>query len=617
LENDKEMNDQKINFKRIIEFIKPEWAFMSISLATGLFYVIFNSISIWLTASLVNNVLIDFDQLVRDQEKLLGNQDPSINERLKITVNDFILRETNIETLKVLCLTIILIFVLKNIFLYFKNLTMSYVQLRIVTHLRNRIYAHLQTLSLSFFHRRKSGDLSSVVLHDVNLLNQSIGTTFQKVIVEPINILAFTILLFIISWKLMLVALFIIPFSQFVIQTIGQSIRRKARRNTRQIGGILSIITENLSTTRIVKAFSMEKNEIDRFDQESWKYFSLLFRSSKLRLLSSPIIETIGVSMAVILLWLGGSEVMVGSSLSSEDFLRFMFLLFSMLGPVRSLSNVHITLQNGYASAERIFDILDEKTEVVDTGQFDIKTLDNELIFEDVNFDYGEGSFQLNNISFQIQKGETIALVGASGAGKSTIADLIPRFYDVNKGKIVIDGKDIKDYRIDSLRKMMGIVTQETILLNTSIRNNITYGASDIDEKKLIEAANSANACEFIDDLEHKYDTTIGERGVKLSGGQQQRIAIARSIYKNPSFLLLDEATSALDTKSERLVQSALDNLMKNRTVLVIAHRLSTIKNANKIIVMDMGEIVEVGTHDELYESGGVYRRLYDIQFET
>ena len=611
------MNDQKINFKRIIEFIKPEWAFMSISLATGLFYVIFNSISIWLTASLVNNVLIDFDQLVRDQEKLLGNQDPSINERLKITVNDFILRETNLETLKVLCLTIILIFVLKNIFLYFKNLTMSYVQLRIVTHLRNRIYAHLQTLSLSFFHRRKSGDLSSVVLHDVNLLNQSIGTTFQKIVVEPINILAFTILLFIISWKLMLVALFIIPFSQFVIQTIGQSIRRKARRNTRQIGGILSIITENLSTTRIVKAFSMEKNEIDRFDQESWKYFSLLFRSSKLRLLSSPIIETIGVSMAVILLWLGGSEVMVGSSLSSEDFLRFMFLLFSMLGPVRSLSNVHITLQNGYASAERIFDILDEKTEVVDTGQFDIKTLDNELIFEDVNFDYGEGSFQLNNISFQIQKGETIALVGASGAGKSTIADLIPRFYDVNKGKIVIDGKDIKDYRIDSLRKMMGIVTQETILLNTSIRNNITYGASDIDEKKLIEAANSANACEFIDDLEHKYDTTIGERGVKLSGGQQQRIAIARAIYKNPSLLLLDEATSALDTKSERLVQSALDNLMKNRTVLVIAHRLSTIKNANKIIVMDMGEIVEVGTHDELYESGGVYRRLYDIQFET
>ncbi|MDP6169312.1 MAG: ABC transporter ATP-binding protein [Candidatus Marinimicrobia bacterium] len=611
------MNDQKINFKRIIEFIKPESLFMSISLANGLFFVIFNSISIWLTASLINNVLIDFDQLVLDQEKLLASESPGLNERIKIAVNDFILRDTNIETLKVLCLTIILIFVLKNIFLYLKNLSMSYVQLRIVTHLRNRIYAHLQTLSLSFFHRRKSGDLSSVVIHDVSMLNRSIGTTFQKIIVEPINILAFTILLFIISWKLMLVAIFIIPFSQFVIQKIGKSIRRKARRNTKQIGGILSIITENLSTTRIVKAFSMEKNEVKRFDQESWKYFGLLFRSSKLRLLSSPIIETIGVSMAVILLWLGGSEVMIGSTLSSEDFLRFMFLLFSMLGPVRSLSNVHITLQNGYASAERIFEILDEQTEVVDSGQFEIKTLDQDLKFENVDFDYGEGSFQLNNVSFQACKGETIAFVGASGAGKSTIADLIPRFYDVNEGRIIIDGKDIREYKIDSLRQMMGIVTQETILLNTSIRNNITYGSESIDEKKLIEAARGANAVEFIDNLEEKYETAIGERGVKLSGGQQQRIAIARAIYKNPSLLLLDEATSALDTRSERLVQNALDNLMENRTVLVIAHRLSTIKNADKIIVMDMGKIVEIGTHDELYNVDGIYHRLYNIQFEN
>ena len=611
------MNKKKINFRRIIEFIKPEWVFMTISLVNGLLYVIFNSISIWLTASLVNNVLIDFDQLVLDQENLLKNHDPSINERLKIMVNDFILRETNIETLKVLCITIIMIFITKNIFLYLKNLTMSYVQLRIVTHLRNRVYGHLQTLSLSFFHHRKSGDLSSIVTHDVNQLNQSIGTTFQKIIVEPINILAFTILLFIISWKLMLVALIIIPFSQFVIQTIGKSIRRKARRNTKQIGGILSIITENLSTVRIVKAFSMEKNEISRFNQESWKYFALLFRSSKLRLMSSPIIETIGVSMAVILLWLGGSEVMVGSSLSSEDFLRFMFLLFSMLGPVRSLSNVHITLQNGYASAERIFEVLDEKTEVVDSGENDLTELESELKFEDVSFNYGEGSFQLININFQMKKGETIAVVGASGAGKSTIADLIPRFYDVSKGKIIIDGKDIREYKIDSLRKMMGIVTQETILLNSSIRDNITYGSNEIDEKKMLEAANGANASEFIDNLESQYDTIIGERGVKLSGGQQQRIAIARAIYKNPSLLILDEATSALDTKSERLVQNALDNLMKNRTVLVIAHRLSTIKNADKIIVIDAGEIIETGTHDELYDTGGMYDRLYKIQFET
>ena len=610
------MKKQKINIKRILEFVKPEWFFMTISVINGLFFVVFNAISIWLTASLVNNVLIDFDKLLQNQEELLAKEFPTINEKTKILVNEFILRDTNIETLRVLCFSIVLIFLLKNVFLYLKNISMSFVQLRIVTQLRNRIYAHLQSLSLSFFYKRKSGDLSSVIIHDVTMLNNSIGTTFQKIIVEPINIIAFTVLLFIISWKLMLIALLIIPLSQLVIQYIGQSIRRKARRNTKQIGGILSIITENLSSTRIVKAFAMEDHEIDKFNNESWKYFGLLFRSAKLRLTSSPIIETIGVSMAVLLLWLGGSEVVIGSTLSSEDFLRFMFLLFSMLGPIRSLSNVHITLQNGYASAERIFDILDEKSDVADIGKHKINGLNKGVIFNNVNFNYDEGSFELENISFEISKGETVALVGASGSGKSTIADLIPRFFDVSGGKIIVDNKDIKEYRLRSLRGMMGIVTQETILLNTSIWQNIVYG-SNFDEKRLAEAAEGANAVEFIDSLEAKYDTLVGERGVKLSGGQQQRIAIARAIYKNPSLLLLDEATSALDTRSERLVQNALDNLMKNRTVLVIAHRLSTIKNADRIIVLDKGTIAESGTHKELYDKNGIYYNLYNIQFES
>ena len=320
--------------------------------------------------------------------------------------------------------------------------------------------------------------------------------------------------------------------------------------------------------------------------------------------------------MAVLLLWLGGSEVVIGSTLSSEDFLRFMFLLFSMLGPIRSLSNVHITLQNGYASAERIFDVLDEKSDVPDNGENEIESLNKGLIFNNVNFDYGEGSFELKDISFEIAKGETVALVGASGSGKSTIADLIPRFFDISRGKVMVDNKDIKDYKLRSLRGMMGIVTQETILLNTSIWQNICYG-SNFNEKRLVEASEGANVVEFIDSLEDRYDTLVGERGVKLSGGQQQRIAIARAIYKNPSLLLLDEATSALDTKSERLVQNALDNLMKNRTVLVIAHRLSTIKNADRIIVLDKGAIVESGTHKELYDKNGIYYNLYNIQFES
>ena len=609
------MVNQKINISRISQFVKPEWFLMTISLLSGVLFVVFNSISIWLTASLINNVLTDFNQLVLNHEALLVEDSPSLNQKIKIIVNGFVLRKTNIETLEILCIVIVSIFIFKNIFLYFKNLTMSYVQLRIVTKLRNRLYDHIQSLSLSYFQRRKSGDLSSVIINDVHSLNQSIGTTFQKIIVEPINILAFTVLLFIISWKLMLVALLIIPLSQFVIHIIGKSIRRKARRNTRQIGGILSIITENFSSIRILKAFAVEKYESNRFNEESWEYFNLLFRSSKLRLMSSPIIETIGVTMAVILLWIGGSEIMVGSSLSSEDFLRFMFLLFSMLGPIRSLSNVHITLQNGYASAERIFEILDQKSDVTDFGDNTITSIKQSLIFENVSFRYNEGSFYLKNINFEILKGQTVALVGASGSGKSTIADLIPRFYDISEGKILIDNKDIKEYTVESLRKMMGIVTQETILFNTSISNNISYGSKMIKKDDVVKAAKAANALEFIQELDSGFETIIGERGVKLSGGQKQRIAIARAIYKNPSLLILDEATSALDTRSESLVQSALDNLMKNRTVLVIAHRLSTIKNANKIIVMDNGEISESGTHDELYSDKGIYFKLYNIQF--
>ena len=609
------MVNQKINISKISQFVKPEWFLMIISLLSGILFVAFNSISIWLTASLINNVLTDFNQLVLNHEALLVEDSPSLNQKIKIIVNGFVLRKTNVETLEILCIVIVSIFVFKNVFLYFKNLTMSYVQLRIVTKLRNRLYDHIQGLSLSYFQRRKSGDLSSVIINDVQSLNQSIGTTFQKIIVEPINILAFTVLLFIISWKLMLVALLIIPLSQFVIHIIGKSIRRKARRNTRQIGGILSIITENFSSIRILKAFAVEKYESNRFNKESWEYFNLLFRSSKLRLMSSPIIETIGVTMAVILLWIGGSEIMVGSSLSSEDFLRFMFLLFSMLGPIRSLSNVHITLQNGYASAERIFEILDQKSDVTDFGDNTITSIKHSLIFENVSFRYNEGSFYLKNINFEILKGQTVALVGASGSGKSTIADLIPRFYDISEGKILIDNKDIKEYTVESLRKMMGIVTQETILFNTSISNNISYGSKMIKKDDVVKAAKAANALEFIQELDSGFETIIGERGVKLSGGQKQRIAIARAIYKNPSLLILDEATSALDTRSESLVQSALDNLMKNRTVLVIAHRLSTIKNANNIIVMDNGEVSEFGTHDELYSARGIYFKLYNIQF--
>ena len=612
------MKIQNVNFKRLIIFIKPEWLYVTLSLISGLFFVAFNTLSIWLTASLINNVLIDFDKLLEKQQQLLNKLEPSLNEKLKIAVNQLVLRETNIETLKVLCLSIICVFIFKNIFLYLKNLSTSYVQIRIVTNLRNRIYAHLHSLSLSFFHKRKFGDLTSVIMNDVGTLNQAIGATFQKIIVEPINIISFAILLFIISSKLMLVALLIIPLNQILVQFLGGSIRRKAKRDTLQIGGILSLVTETLSSIRIVKAFAMEKKEIAKFDKESWKYFDLLFRKAKLQLLSTPIIEIIGISMAVLLLWIGGSKVIVGSELSSEDFLRFMFLLFSMLGPIRSLSNVHIKLQNGYASAERIFEILDQDTEIKNIGQENITDLKSSIKFKKVDFSYDQGeTFKLSDISFEIPKGCTYALVGESGSGKSTIADLLPRFYDVSNGSINIDNKNIKEYDLESVRKIMGIVTQETILLNISVRENIAYGENKIDNDLIIKSAIGANANDFIKKLDKGYDTIIGERGVKLSGGQRQRIAIARAIYKNPSILILDEATSALDSKSEKLVQEALDNLMADRTALVIAHRLSTIIKADKIIVLEDGKIKEVGNHKELYNKKGSYYDLHNTQFDN
>jgi subfamily B ATP-binding cassette protein MsbA len=322
--------------------------------------------------------------------------------------------------------------------------------------------------------------------------------------------------------------------------------------------------------------------------------------------------------MAVLLLWIGGSKVIVGSELSSEDFLRFMFLLFSMLGPIRSLSNVHIKLQNGYASAERIFEILDQDTEIKNIGQENITDLKSSIKFKKVDFSYDQGeTFKLSDISFEIPKGCTYALVGESGSGKSTIADLLPRFYDVSNGSINIDNKNIKEYDLESIRKIMGIVTQETILLNISVRENIAYGENKIDNDLIIKSAIGANANDFIKKLDKGYDTIIGERGVKLSGGQRQRIAIARAIYKNPSILILDEATSALDSKSEKLVQEALDNLMADRTALVIAHRLSTIIKADKIIVLEDGKIKEVGNHKELYNKKGSYYDLHNTQFDN
>ena len=603
-------------YLRIGMLIFPYWPVLLVSTISALIYVVFNSLSIWLTASLINNILTDFDKLLQNHRDL-SNEIINLNDQLKYWTNELILRDTPLETIKMLCIMIMAVFIIKNIFLYIKNISLTYIQHNLITKIRNDLYHHFHNLSLSFFDRTKSGELTSIVVTDVSNMRIALGTSFHKLFVEPINILMFISLLFIINTKLAIYATAIIPITAMIIFWIGRSIRRKSRRTAKQIAEIMNIITEILSSIRVVKAFGMEDKERKRFKQEQDRYYNLISKRAKLRLVTSPITETIGAMIGVSLLWIGGVDVLVTGSMSSEDFIRFILILFSVLGPVRLLSNVSVNLQTGVASAERVFNILDTPLDIIEkSGAKALDDFSKEIKFESVGFNYDESGKILSDISFSINKGSVVAIVGPSGSGKSTIADLIPRFYDVKEGMITIDGQDIRDLTLSSLRDKMGIVTQETILFNETIEFNIKYGISEFTEDDLIVSTKAANAYDFIQDQPDGFKTVIGEKGVKLSGGQRQRIAIARAIYKNPPFLILDEATSALDTKSERLVQNALDNLMKNRTVLVIAHRLSTVKNADQIIVMDEGKIIETGSHNQLYDKEGMYYNLYNVQFE-
>ena len=603
-------------YARLWDLISPHWHILLLATIASIFYVVFNSLSIWLTASFINNILSDFDLLIKSQEELKENVH-TLNDQLKYWTNKFIIKSTPRETIKVLCISIISVFTIKNIFLYIKNLSLSFIQFNIITQLRKKLYSHLHSLSLSFFDNNKSGELTSIVITDVSNMRAALGTSFHKVFVEPINILAFISLLFIINVKLAIYSTIVVPITFGAIFWIGRSIRRKSRRTAKQIADIMGITTEILNSIRIVKAFGAEAFERKKFNDEQGRYYRLIYRRAKLQLFASPITETIGAFIAVVLLWVGGMDVLVHSTMESEDFIRFILILFSVLGPVRLLSNVSVNIQKGVASAERVFKILDTKPTIYSkVNAKNIKEFQSKIEFRDVSFKYDERNEVVKNINFTISKGQILALVGPSGAGKSTLADLLPRFYDVNSGSIKIDNHDIRDLNLNSLRKLMGIVTQETILFDDTIQSNITYGIKTYSNNDLENAAKAANAYNFIKEQPNGFETIIGEKGIKLSGGQRQRLAIARAILRNPPILILDEATSSLDVEAERKVQEALENLMLDRTTLVIAHRLSTVINADKIVVLDDGELVETGDHRALYAKKGLYNKLYNIQFD-
>ena len=607
------------SLKRLFRFVLAHWPFLLLSTLAAFFFVIFNSASIWITATMINNILIDFNEMLVENQRLVSLSELTMNDRLKLFSNSLLLRDTAISSVSAVCVALIVVFSAKNISLYIKNITLSIVQYRLIRDLRNKLYSHFHYLSLSYFNKNKSGELTAVLVNDIDNMRNSLSIMFQKLFVEPINIIILMSLLFIVSTKLALIALLIIPVSGIIIFGISHSIRRRSARSQAQLAGMTSMIAETIGSMRIVKAFATKGFEINRFAKETQKYYKLMIRRDRLRFVSSPVSETFGATIAALLLWVGARDVLVIESISSEDFLRFILLLFSLFQPLKNLTNVVNELQNGLASADRVFAIMDIKSDIQDVDNaFKVKDLNSSLSFNDVSFTYGNKDEKvLNNINFKINKGEIFALVGPSGAGKSTLVDLIPRFYDTLSGSIKIDGKDIKDLELKSLRSLMGIVTQETFLFDDTVKANISYGVENISDDEIKDASKAANAHEFIKKLPDGYNTIIGERGVSLSGGQKQRIAIARAIVKNPPILILDEATSSLDSESEKHVQSAIENLMSERTVFVIAHRLSTVHNANKILVLENGQIVQEGKHDDLINVDGLYKQLHKMQFQT
>ena len=586
---------------------------VALSLLSSLLFVFFNAFSLWMVGSLISTIM---NPQTSDSQILL--RDLSINGKLEAFTYHLIGTGSQLEQLKILCIILVISYLLKNVFFYINNVSLSFVQSRMIMDIRNQFFKHLHSLPLSFFDKSKVGELSSILIRDVTAMRTAFTQTVQKLINEPINIFVFLILLFIINIKLTLYVLITVPLSALIIMKLGQSIRRKAKRSSIQIAGITNILQETLSGIRIVKTFAMEKWEITRFMKENFTYFRLVFRQAKLRNSITPVNDMIGILLGVFLLWIGGNQVLESHTMDPDSFIRFIILLFGMLQPARKLGDANAIIQIGLASADRVFTILDVQSDITDPiSPLELNQFNYDIKFEDVSFKYkNTDQVSLDTINTNISKGEVVALVGRSGAGKSTFADLIPRFYDVTKGKISIDGIDIREVSIEKLRKLMGIVSQDTLLFNDTIKNNISYGLPNSEIEAIRKAAQSANALEFIEDLTDGFDTIIGERGVRLSGGQRQRISIARSILKNPDILILDEATSALDTESERKVQEALDNLVQNRTVIVIAHRLSTITQADRIIVLEKGCIIESGNHNSLLAKNGTYKKLYDSQFQ-
>jgi subfamily B ATP-binding cassette protein MsbA len=603
------------HFLNILRYAKPYKGFAIGHIISNIFYALFGALSFIALIPMLD-ILFEKDQakiIVKPVYEGLSSLKDFYKDYLAYQVHQYAENDPQKALLLVVTLIIIL-FLLKNIFGYLANYFMVFLRNGVVRDLRNRVYKKTVELPLSYFSEQKKGDIMSRVTGDITTLQYSMLPVLEIIAREPLTIIFTIILMLIISVKLTLFVFIFIPLSGIIISKIGKSLKRKSDRVQNEQGVILSILEETLTGLRIIKGFNAEEKFDAKFQESSTRSYHFSNKLFNRQNLASPTSEFLGILVISILLWYGGQLVLLDKSLDGSSFIAYMGLAYNIMVPAKAIARGLYNIKQGDAAAERIQEIIDTPNPLKDKENALVKTgFDSEIVFENISFKY-QDEYVLKNFSLTIPKGKTVALVGQSGSGKSTIANLITRFYDVNEGRVLIDGVDIRDLTTKSLRSQLGIVTQDAILFNDSIKNNLKLGNDSATDEEVIEALKIANAWEFVKELPEAINTNIGDSGNKLSGGQKQRLSIARAVLKSPPIMVLDEATSALDTESERLVQIALENMMKNRTSIVIAHRLSTIQKADEIVVLNKGEIAEQGTHDELISRKGVYHKLVEMQ---
>lgn len=601
------------NLIQISKYVIPYWGFALLNVLFNILSVVFSLVSLTMVVPFLG-LLFGTSKLVIVKPVFAMNVS-SLTTSFNYYISKIIIDYGKIDALIFICILVIILFFLKNLFRYLAMFYLAPIRNGVVKDIRNNLYHKICILPLSYFSEQKKGDIIARITTDVQEVEWTIMSSLEMIFRDPLSIVMFIITLMIMSPQLTLFALLMLPLTAFFIGRIGKSLKRSSEKVQKRMGIILSVIEETLSGLRIIKAFNAIEYSERKFGNINDDYTKLMIKVYRKRDLANPMSEFLGTAIMVVIMWYGGKLVLgEHASVSPEVFIAYIVIFSQLIVPAKSFTTAFYNIQKGIASAHRIQEVLDAEEKIEQKpNAIAIKEFKSSISYDFVSFIY-EKEEVLKNVQLTIEKGKTVALVGPSGGGKSTMVDLLPRFYDCTQGEIRIDGIPIKDLVIDDLRGLMGIVTQQSILFNDTVFNNIAFGLQNITEEAVMEAAKIANAHEFIKDLENGYHTFIGDSGSKLSGGQRQRLNIARAILKNPPILILDEATSSLDTESERLVQDALEKLMRNRTSVVIAHRLSTIQHADEIIVLQKGEIVERGKHAELMEKSGLYKKLCELQ---